>query len=150
VFWCVVPHFCCWQFCVVFVVIEMCAPYIPTVCSVCVGVLVVMEMWAPFPAGARCSGALSHTSAVGSVWVWGFCSYGNLSHLSPLVQGFWHFVLQFYLECQPEGLSEPRILFSEFGIWEGKPVWNQVRLPRVLTFGVVPVCGVCFQAFLCA
>jgi len=64
--------------------------YIPTVCSVCAGVLVVIEMWVPFPAGAGCSGALSHTSAV---WLGGVCSYGSLSHLSPRVQGVWHFVL---------------------------------------------------------
>jgi len=41
------------------------------------GVFVVMEICAPFPAGAGCSGALFHTSAVGSVCV-GFCSFQNV------------------------------------------------------------------------
>jgi len=78
VFWCLVPHFCVRQ-------------------CLCGGV--VMEICAPFPACAGCSGASSHTSACGSVCVGGFCSIEPV-HLFLLSAWFrWCFVPHFSLSA---------------------------------------------------
>jgi len=73
VFWCLVLHNFSKRVHPFLLSAWFCRCCVPHFCLSAVSVwwFVVMEICAPFPAGAGCSGALFHTSAVGSVCVGG-------------------------------------------------------------------------------